>query len=80
MSKKNKIRPGDLVIWLNEAESGNIQEVGVVTSLEESAPNDGMSAMKGAKIIWEHGVFWSPIHQIVSVKEYEGKNEISAQR
>ena len=72
--KENKIRPGDLVIWVNEAESGKIQEVGVVTSLENSVPNDGMSSMKGARIIWEHGVYWSPLEQIVSVKEYEKNN------
>mgnify|MGYP003327193792 CR=1 FL=1 len=74
MIQKNKIKPGDLVIWANEAESGDILEVGVVTSLEESQPNDGMSPMKGAKIIWETGVFWSPLEQIVSVKEYEKIN------
>ena len=74
MIQKNKIKPGDLVIWANEAESGNILEVGVVTSLEESHPNDGMSPMKGARIIWESGVFWSPLEQVVSVKEYEKIN------
>ena len=74
MIQKNKIKPGDLVIWANEAESGDILEVGVVTSLEESQPNDGMSSMKGARIIWESGVFWSPLEQVVSVKEYEKIN------
>ncbi len=74
MMKENKIRPGDLVIWANEAESGQIQEVGVVTSLENSVPNDNMSPMKGARIIWETGVYWSPLDQIVSVKEYEENN------
>lgn len=71
MKKINKIKPGDLVIWANEAESGQIQEVGVVTSLENSEPNDGMSPMKGARIIWETGIYWSPLEQIVSVKAYE---------
>ena len=74
MMKENKIRPGDLVIWVNEAESGQIQEVGVVTSLENSVPNDNMSPMKGALIIWESGVYWSPLDQVVSVKEYEENN------
>ena len=74
MIQKNKIKPGDLVIWANEAETGDILEVGVVTSLEESRPNDKMSPMKGARIIWETGVFWSPLEQIVSVKEYEENN------
>jgi len=74
MIQKNKIKPGDLVIWANEAESGDILEVGVVTSLEESQPNDGMSPMKGVRIIWESGVFWSPLEQVVSVKEYEKIN------
>ena len=74
MIQKNKIKPGDLVIWANEAESGDILEVCVVTSLEESQPNDGMSSMKGARIIWESGVFWSPLEQVVSVKEYEKIN------
>ena len=75
MNQKNKIKLGDLVIWANEAESGQIQEVGVVTSLEDSQPNDEMSPMKGARIIWETGVFWSPLEQIVSVKEYEKINK-----
>ena len=74
MIQKNKIKPGDLVIWANEAETGDILEVGVVTSLEESRPNDEMSPMKGAWIIWETGAYWSPIGQIVSVKEYEKIN------
>ena len=74
MIQKNKIKPGDLVIWANEAETGDILEVGVVTSLEESRPNDEMSPMKGARIIWESGVFWSPLEQVVSVKEYEKIN------
>ena len=69
--QKSKIKPGDLVIWSNEAETGQILEVGVVTSLEDSSPNDDMSPMKGARIIWETGVYWSPLEQIVSVKEYE---------
>lgn len=75
MNQKNKIKLGDLVIWANEAESGQIQEVGVVTSLEDSQPNDEMNPMKGARIIWESGVFWSPLEQIVSVKEYEKINK-----
>ena len=75
MNQKNKIKLGDLVIWANEAESGQIQEVGVVTSLEDSQPNDEMCPMKGARIIWESGVFWSPLEQIVSVKEYEKINK-----
>ncbi len=73
--KANKIRPGDLVIWVNEATSGKIQEVGVVTSIENSMPNDDMSPMKGARIIWEHGVYWSPLDQVMSVKEYEKNNQ-----
>lgn len=75
MNQKNKIKLGDLVIWANEAESGQIQEVGVVTSLEDNQPNDKMNPIKGARIIWESGVFWSPLKQIVSVKEYEKINK-----
>lgn len=69
--KKKKIKPGDLVIWVNEAIEGKIQEVGVVTSLENSVPNDDLSPIPGARIIWESGVYWSPLEQVVSVKEYE---------
>lgn len=75
MIKKNKIHPGDLVIWANEAQSGKILEVGVVLSLKDSVPNDNMSPMKGARIIWESGVYWSPLEQIVKVDE--GEYEIS---
>jgi len=72
--KVNNIKPGDLVIWVNEAKSGQIQEVGVVTSIENSVPGAAV-LMKGARIIWEHGVYWSPLDQVMSVKEYEKNNQ-----
>ena len=75
MIKKNKIHPGDLVIWANEAQSGKILEVGVVLSLKDSEPYDGIGTMKGVRIVWESGVYWSPLEQIVKVDE--GEYEIS---
>ena len=73
MKKKNDIKPGHLVIWRNEAQTGKILEVGVVLGLEESSPFDD-SPLSGARIMWETGVYWSPLEQIISVKEYEKIN------
>jgi hypothetical protein len=67
--KQTEILPGDLVIWLNEFESGNILETGVVMGLDI-----GLGHICGAWIAWKPGVYWSPLKQIVKVDEKQANN------
>ncbi len=69
--KKNKVKPGDLVAWINEVESGNILEAGVVIELHYNEA----ASLHGAKIAWETGIYWSPLDQIVKVDHSNGNTQ-----
>ena len=74
VKKKSKIFPGDLVVWINEHNTGNILEAGVVIELHYNE----FASCHGAKIAWESGIFWSPLKQLVKVEK--GEHEISKKR
>tara|TARA_B100001094_G_C17619598_1_gene525186 strand:+ start:352 stop:567 length:216 start_codon:yes stop_codon:yes gene_type:complete len=69
--KQTEILPGDLVVWLNEFESGNILETGVAVGLENGYK---VKHVKGAWVAWKSGVYWSPLKQIVKVDDKQSNN------
>lgn len=66
--KNNDLNPGDLVGWKKEINEGKVLEAGVVLELVDRVDEDN-KVIKGAKIVWESGVFWSPIDLMEKLEE-----------